>query len=103
MGLSQRDVAKACGRSQATVSGWESGRNLPAIPLLAALGDHYGLTDAELGRLIRDLTLPPAEVVAGGLAADPPNRRRRASVGGGLPLPFGGRDAERSGGEPRRT
>lgn len=53
------DVADAIGVNRGHLSRVERGRATPSISLLVAVANRYGLTDAQLGRLIREL--PAAE------------------------------------------
>lgn len=54
-GLTQAELAHAVGRSQSTVAAWETGQATPSIRLLVAVANRYGLSDADLGRLLRSL------------------------------------------------
>lgn len=47
-GMTQEGLGETLGVSQRTVSRWETGRNMPDISLLAALGDALNISVAEL-------------------------------------------------------
>lgn len=50
----QATVARACGVSQSTIARIEQGQRLPAVDLLLALADYFGVT---MDALVRE---PPA-------------------------------------------
>lgn len=63
-GLTLACVASDVGTDHATLSKVERGKLRPSIPLLVAVANRYGLSDADLGRLLRSLApegapLPP--------------------------------------------
>lgn len=45
--LTQEELAEKLGRAQASVSAWESGKQIPAVPVLYALSRELGI-DAEV-------------------------------------------------------
>lgn len=47
-GLSQAEVGKSVGVSDAAVSMWETGKTLPRVPMLRRVAELYGCTVDEL-------------------------------------------------------
>lgn len=63
LGLSQEAAEKTTGVSAEQLSRYETGARFPHAVTIAAIGDAYGIDDAELGKLVRSLNRPALEEV----------------------------------------
>ena len=70
-GLSMSALAARAGVGQGTLSRWESGRNQPRLPELAAVLDALGATDAERKRAVSLVEAPRARLFLRGIEKGP--------------------------------